>query len=95
MKAVCDAVRVHHPNVLIHAHIYDVNRPSGVGHNRYTQYACPSAVGMLLASSPSDSATQRLQAVTKHRPQRIVTAPPLVRPLLRPCANVEYVPFSS
>lgn len=47
---------------------------------------------MLLVNSPSESATQRLQAVTSTKPQRIVIGPPLVRPLLRSCAKVEYVP---
>jgi hypothetical protein len=92
INAICDAVSVHHPNVLIHAHRYDTNRPVGVCHSLYTQYACPSAAGMLLVNSPSDTATQRLHAVTRTRPQRMVMGPPLLSPLLRSCAKVEYVP---
>lgn len=72
--------------------MYDTNRPNGVGHSLYTQYAWPRAVGMLLVNSPSETATHRLQAVTSTRPHRMVMEAPLVRPLLRSCANVEYVP---
>lgn len=37
MNAVCDAVSVHHPNVLIQAQRYDANLPSGVSQSRRTQ----------------------------------------------------------
>ncbi len=47
---------------------------------------------MLLTSSPSETATQILQKVTRHRPQRIATGPPVVKPLARSCANVDHVP---
>lgn len=83
MNAVCDAVSVHQPKVLIHAQRYDANLPRGVSQSRNTQYACPSAVGMLLQSSPKDTTTHRLQMVTRHSPQRMLIGPPLVKPLAR------------
>lgn len=58
----------------------------------YQQYAWPSAVGMLLHSSPKDTATQILQKVTRHRPQRMEIGPPLDSPLPKSCAKVDHVP---
>lgn len=47
---------------------------------------------MALQSSPRETATQTLQTVTRQRPQRMVTGPPLTRPADRLCASVDQVP---